>query len=155
MASGSSELTIRGTRKKREFFASKREAVVWAVLGGTLPKRTLPCVCYCFDKSNTNYSSRKFEEMISEMDREDKIWMIQQIVRLASEFAQCCFVGKSLYENFVVGDEEADYMLSTPSARGLRFGNAFKEKRTLNLKILIHHERFIDGSDRGKRFLNK
>ena len=50
--------------------------------------------------------------MISELDREDKIWVIQQIVRLASEFAQCCFVGKYLYENFVVGDEEADYMLS-------------------------------------------
>ena len=92
-----------------ELFASKREAVVWTVLGAHYQiELFFPTVCYFCD----TYASKNFEDMISQLHQEDKVWAMRQIVRLASEFAQCCFMGKYLYENFVVGDIEPDNMLS-------------------------------------------
>jgi hypothetical protein len=32
--------------------------------------------------------------MISQLHQEDKVWAMQQIVRLASEFAECFFCGE-------------------------------------------------------------
>lgn len=92
-----------------KLFCSRREAVVWTVLGAHYQTEIcLPVVCYFCDI----HAGKNFDKMISKLSQEDKVWAMQQIVRLASEFAKCCFMGKYLYENFVVGDQDPDNMLS-------------------------------------------
>jgi hypothetical protein len=67
----------------------------------------------CCDPKSFHLEEEYLKDQIAALSREDRVWLVEQIVRRASEFGVCKDLGANVFNYFVVRDlEETDIMFS-------------------------------------------
>lgn len=68
------------------------------------------CCCSQFGSMEVEYA----KELVSSFSKSERIWLVRQIIRRASEYGQCLDLGGYLFTYFVVRDfSESSIMLET------------------------------------------
>ena len=122
-AIGLSQYGIKGVEALiDQSFKNTREMLVWLFLGAhnwfhETEKRKEDedevDSRHCCDWMTIGFESEFVNERMSSISRDDRIWILEQIIRRASEFQSCRDLGANLFNYFVVRDfAEADVMLS-------------------------------------------
>ena len=104
-------------------FKTKREALFWLFLGAhhwfheTQPRREDPefpdDVPNCCRNLPYGLEREYVSGLMESISRQDRIWLVEQLVRHASEFGRCRDLCANIFNYFVVRDmAEADLMLS-------------------------------------------
>lgn len=103
-------------------FKNTREALVWLFLGAhswfhetgeRMQDEDEVASRYCCSLTTTGFEAEFLNERMGSISRGDRIWILEQIIRRASEFQSCRDLGANLFTYFVVRDlAEADTMLS-------------------------------------------
>ena len=103
-------------------FKNTREALVWLFLGAhnwfhETEKRKEDedeiDSRHCCEWMTIGFESEFVSERMASISRDDRIWVLEQIIRRAPEFQSCRDLGANLFNYFVVRDfTEADIMLS-------------------------------------------
>ena len=103
-------------------FKTTREALVWLFLGAhnwfqeTETRKEDDDEVnfrYCCDRMTIGFEIKFINERMASISRDDRIWILEQIIRRAREFQSCRDLGANLFNYFVVRDiSEADVMLA-------------------------------------------
>ena len=103
-------------------FKNTREALVWLFLGAhswfhETEKRKEDedevDSRFCCGWMTIGFESEFISERMASISRDDRIWVLEQIIRRAPEFQSCRDLGANLFNYFVVRDfTESDIMLS-------------------------------------------
>jgi len=103
-------------------FKNKHEMLIWLFLGAhTWFHETEERIedeeevdsRFCCNMITIGFESEFVNEQMASITRDDRIWILEQIIRRASEFQICRDLGANLFNYFVVRDlAEADIMLS-------------------------------------------
>ena len=129
---GGPESSVMGDLINRHFRDTK-EALVWLFLGAhdwfdgrkTITPPSEPIISrhdYCAYTSSPCREKLYLESTLVSLQREDRQWILEQILRRAPEFGVCRYLGANLFNYFVLNPfdfnrpedvDEADIMFST------------------------------------------
>jgi hypothetical protein len=102
-------------------FSSKRDALVWLFLGAHQwfhehTRRPIPSHMTCCNRLPQDTEREYIADLIASVSREDRIWIVEQIVCLATEFGVCSDLGAAIYSYFILRDpaesEQLDLILT-------------------------------------------
>ena len=104
-------------------FNTEREALLWLFLGAhhwfhETQSRLEDVdgdetVFRCCKDQSYGFERKYVAGCVGSLSQQDKIWVIEQLVRHAPEFGACRDLGANIFNYFVASDCEADLMLTT------------------------------------------
>lgn len=94
-----------------EIITNIREALVWLVLGGhgghheyEYQGNGIPNHC-SEDNDRNSPNGKNLQRLISQVTTDDGVWIVENVIRRASEFAVCRYLRANLFTYFVLHDE--------------------------------------------------